>query len=149
MGLPHYRDARMQRSQRTQPALPGVSTVVAPRECQHPLTECSLHPQRNFRKRQKVQQQDKIIILSKNGPVKPSLQLCAQTVKLIYASTGHNFTINSATLDTYGAVCCEVSQRSRLWWLCDLDLIRDFPMIVVSERKNAMTCYQSSQSERY
>ena len=45
MGLPHYRDARMQHRQCTQSALFGVTTVVAPRECQHPLTKCSLHPQ--------------------------------------------------------------------------------------------------------
>ena len=31
VGMPHYRDARMQRSQRTQPALPAVTTVVAPK----------------------------------------------------------------------------------------------------------------------
>ena len=31
VGIPHYRDARMQHSQSGQPALPGVSTVVAPR----------------------------------------------------------------------------------------------------------------------
>ena len=31
VGMPHYRDARMQHSQRTQPALLGVTTVVAPR----------------------------------------------------------------------------------------------------------------------
>ena len=48
VGIPHYRDARMQHSQSRQPALPLVTTVVAPRECQHPLTECSLHPQRKM-----------------------------------------------------------------------------------------------------
>ena len=31
VGIPHYRDARMQHSQSRQPALPGVTTAVAPR----------------------------------------------------------------------------------------------------------------------
>ena len=31
VGIPHYRDARMQHSQSRQPALPGVTTTVAPR----------------------------------------------------------------------------------------------------------------------
>ena len=31
VAIPHYRDARMQHSQRRQPALPGVTTALAPR----------------------------------------------------------------------------------------------------------------------
>ena len=31
VGLPHYKDARMQHSQSKELALPGVTTVVAPR----------------------------------------------------------------------------------------------------------------------
>ena len=48
----------MQHRQCTQPALPGVTTVVAPRECQHPLTECSLLSNVKFRKKQKFLQRD-------------------------------------------------------------------------------------------
>ena len=83
VGMPHYRDARMQHPQRTQPALPGVTTVVAPRECQHPLTECSLHPQRKIQEKQRFSQRNETTTWSKDEPVKPSLQLSTQTLKLI------------------------------------------------------------------
>ena len=59
VGMPHYRDARMQHRQCTQPALTGVTTVDAPRECQHLLTECSLHPQRKHQEKQKYLQRGK------------------------------------------------------------------------------------------
>ena len=81
VGMPHYRDARMQHTQRTQPALPGVTTVVAPRECQHPLTECSLHLQRKFQENKSFCNKTRSVHGQKML-VKPSLQLSIQTLML-------------------------------------------------------------------
>ena len=75
VGMRHYKDDRMQHRQCTQPALTGVTTVVAPRKCQHPLTECSLHPQRENQEKHKYPQRGKTTTWSTDEPVKPSLQL--------------------------------------------------------------------------
>ena len=65
-----------------------------------PLTECSLHPQRKIQGKQKFLQQGKTTTWSKEEPVKLSLQLSTQTLKLISSPTGHSSTVNSAKPDT-------------------------------------------------
>ena len=64
VGMPHYRDARMQHSQRTQPALPGETTVVAPRGVPASTNEVFPASQRKKEKKTKVlaSRQDKYIV---------------------------------------------------------------------------------------